>query len=265
MCTETVLAVGAIGLCRHNTFTGLISQHIPFVMTLHIVVTFIHTTFVSKLSNDVMITNHSLLYQKYCPDVSSCITSCITSCISSAITQRDSWKHTTPWDIVGSGDISYKEASNLLSPNNHTITRDMTPWEGIGYGDVSYKGARDLLLLINQTLSPKSLIKSVEMLFPVSYSLDDLTQSAKTLCKEKSSEDTLNSPYQAHNTGTWNDTWGNAKQRTKQCPWSPHHNQCPEVRGKLHENLFGIKDKGRKILGDSSLKRKETGIKDIKR
>ena len=205
MCTETVLAVGAIGVSRHNTFMRLISQHIPVVMTLHMVVTFIHITCVSKLNNDVMITNHSLMYQKYCPDVSSCI----TTCISSAITQRDSWKHTTPWDIVGSGDISYKEASNLLSPNNHTITRDMTPWEGIGYGDISYKGARDLLSLINQTQSPKSLIKSVEM-FPnfISYSLGDHTQSVKPLymSEEKSNEDILSSPYQAHDTGARNDT-----------------------------------------------------------
>ena len=48
--------------------------------------------------------------------------------------------------------------------------RSDRPWEGIGYRDISYKGARDLLLLINQTLSPKSLIKSVEMLFPSSVS-----------------------------------------------------------------------------------------------
>ena len=98
----------------------LINQHILVVMTLHMKLIFIHVTqcAVSKLNTDVMITNHSLMYQKYCPDISSCI----TTCISSAITQRDSWKHTTPWDIVGSGDISYKEASNLLSPNNHTIT-----------------------------------------------------------------------------------------------------------------------------------------------
>ena len=162
MCTETVLAVGAVGLCRHNTFIRLISQHIPFVMTLHIVVTFIHTTFVSKLNNDVMITNHSLLYQKYCPDVSSCITSCITSCISSAITQRNDWKHTTPWDIQV-GNPSYINTCHYVICKPRQSDR---PWEGIGYRDISYKGARDLLLLINQTLSPKSLIKSVEMLFP---------------------------------------------------------------------------------------------------
>ena len=80
------------------------------------------------------------------------------------------------------------------------------------------------------------------------------------MCNEE-----LNSPHQAHNTDTWIDTWGNRKKRTRQCPWSPHHNQCPDVRGTLHENLFGIKDKERKTLGDSSLERKETGIKDIKR
>ena len=60
-----------------------------------------------------------------------------------------------------------------------------------------------------------------------------------------------------HDPGTQDDTTFG-----EQCPWPPHHNQCPDVRGTLHENLFGIKDKERKTLGDSSLKRKETGIKD---
>ena len=87
--------------------------------------------------------------------------------------------------------------------------------------------------------------------------LVDHTQSVKPLhvSEEKSNEDTLNSPYQAHDTGARNDTWG-------KCPWLPHHNQCPEVHGKLHGILLGIKDKKRKTLGDSFLKRKETGIKD---
>ena len=98
-------------------------------------------------------------------------------------------------------------------------------------------------------------------MFPnfISYSLGDHTQSVKPLymSEEKSSEDTLNSSYQAHDTGTWNDTWG-------KCPWLPHHNQCPEVHGKFHEILLGIKDKKRKTLGDNFLKRKETGLKDYK-
>ena len=45
MCTESILSVGAVGPCRHNTFIGLASQHIPFVMTLHILMTFIHTIY----------------------------------------------------------------------------------------------------------------------------------------------------------------------------------------------------------------------------
>ena len=100
MCAETILAVGAIGVSRHNTFMRLISQHIPVVMTLHMVVTFIHITCVSKLNTDVMITNHSLMYQKYCPDVSNCITICISSAITHTALcnprQRDGWEHMTP-------------------------------------------------------------------------------------------------------------------------------------------------------------------------
>ena len=157
MCTETVLAVGAIGLCRHNTFMRLISQHIPVVMTLHMVLTFIHITCVSKLNTDVMITNHSLMYQKYCPDVSSCI----TTCISSAITQRDGWRHMTPWELVGSRDISYKGASNLLSLNNHTspkpLIKTVEITRLIGSGDISYKGASNLLSLNNHTQHPYHL------------------------------------------------------------------------------------------------------------
>merc|ERR1712240_942818 len=147
-----------------------------------------------------MITKHSLMDQRYGPDVSNCISSVIT--------------HMAP----------------LYNPRQRDGLRHRTPWEGIGYGDISYKGASDLLSLINQTQSPKSLIKSVEI-FPnfISYSLGDHTQSVKPfyMSEEKSSEDTLNSPYQAHDTGTRNDTWG-------KCPWSPHHNQCPEVHGKLN-------------------------------
>ena len=138
----------------------------------------------------------------------------------------------------------------------------MTPWEGhtrlIGLGDISYKGASDLLSLNNHTQSPKSLIKSVEI-FPkfISYLLVDHTQSVKPLhvSDEKNNEDTLNSPYQAHDTGTWNDTGG-------KCQWLPNHNQCPDVHGKPHETLLGLKDKKRKTLGDNFLKRKEIGIKD---
>ena len=116
-----------IGLYRHNTSTGLFSQHIPFVMTLHILVTFIHTAIVSKLSNDVMITNHSLLYQKYCPDVSSCI----TSCISSANSQRNGWKHMTPWDIQVSNP-SYVNTCHYIICNPSQVAvyiHTKTPWE----------------------------------------------------------------------------------------------------------------------------------------
>ena len=219
----------------------LINQHILVMMTLHMKLTFIHVTqgaYVSKLNTDVMITKHSLKYQKYCPDVSNCITICISSAITHTALcnprQRDGCGHMKldTWEVtrlIGSGDISYKGASNPLSLNNHTQ-------------------------------SPKSLIKSVEI-FPkfISYLLVDHTQSVKPLhvSEEKSNEDTLSSPYQAHDTGARNDTWG-------KCPWLPHHNQCPEVHGKLHEILLGLKDKKRKTLGDNFLKRKETGLKDYK-
>ena len=155
-----------------------INQHIPVMMTL----TFIHVrstqcACVSKLNTDVMITNHSLVDQRYGPDVSNYISSVITNMAPLCNPrQRDSWRGLTLY-----------HTDPLCIPRQ----RDR-PWEGIGYGDISYKGARDLLSLINQTLSPKSLIKSVEIPNFISYSLGDLTQSAKTLCKEKSSEDTLN-------------------------------------------------------------------------
>ena len=44
------------------------------------------------------------------------------------------------------------------------------------------------------------------------------------------------------------------------------HNQRPEVYGKLHEILFGLKETSnkRRALGDNSLKRKEIGLKDYK-
>ena len=131
----------------------LLNQHILVMMTLHMTLTFIHfrsTQYacVSKLFIDVMITKHSLVDQRYGPDVSNCISSVIA--------------HMAP----------------LCNPRQRDDRRHMTSWEGIRYGDISYKGARDLLLLINQTLSPKPLIKSVETSFPSYVSLGDLTTSA---------------------------------------------------------------------------------------
>ena len=210
----------------------LISQHILVVMTLHMILTFIHITCVSKLNTDVMITNHSLMYQKYCPDVSNCITICISSAITHTALcnprQRDGGRYVTPWELIKTVEITRL----------------------IGAVDTVTKGHA---IPCHWTITPKSLIKSVEI-FPNIHLLllVDHTQSVKPLhvSEEKSNEDTLSSPYQAHDTGARNDTWG-------KCPWLPHHNQCPEVHGKLHEILLGLKDKKRRALGDNFLKRKE--------
>ena len=121
---------------RHNKRINMkpINQHIPIMMTL----TFIHVrstqcACVSKLNTDVMITKHSLVDQRYGPDVSNCISSVIAHMAPLCNPrQRDGWRHITPmtpWGghtrLIGSGDISYKGASagtshfNLLSLNNH--------------------------------------------------------------------------------------------------------------------------------------------------
>ena len=155
----------------------VITQHILVMMTLLMKLTFtIHVRIakyacVSKLSADVVITKHSLVDQKYCPDVSKWKSQHIHGdCISSAIT------HTAP----------------LCNPRHRDGYMHMTPWEGhtrlIRSGGISYKGASagtshfDLQSLNNHTQPPKSLIKSVEM-FPnlISYLLVNHTQSVKPL------------------------------------------------------------------------------------
>ena len=120
-----------------------INQHIPIMMTL----TFIHvrSTQCACVRNiDVMITN-----QRYGPDVSKYTSSVITLTASLCNRKNGSWR-----------DLTLFHTDPLCNPRQSD-----RPWEGIGYGDISYKGARDLLSLINQTQSPKSLIKGVEM-FP---------------------------------------------------------------------------------------------------
>ena len=107
---------------------------------------------------DVMITN-----QRYGPDVSKYTSSVITLTASLCNRKNGSWR-----------DLTLFRTDPLCNPRRQSDR----PWEGIGYRDISYKGARDLLLLINQTLSPKPLIKSVETSFPSSVSLGDLTTSA---------------------------------------------------------------------------------------
>ena len=284
---------------RHNMRINLkpINQHIPVMMTL----TFIHVrstqcACVSKLNTDVMITKHSLVDQRYGPDVSNCISSVIAHMAPLCNPrQRDSWRHMTPYHTAplcnprqrdGWRHMTSCHTAPLCNPRlrdswrymtpchtaplcnlrqrdgwRHMTSCHMTPWEGhirqIGLESLSNHTQRSESLK-NHTQPPKSLIKSVEI-FPksISYRLVDHTQSVKPLhvSEEKSNEDTLNSPYQAHDTGTRNDTWG-------KCPWLPHHNQCPEVHGKPHEILFGLKDNKNRAVGDNFSKRKEIGIKD---
>ena len=131
--------MGAIKLwVRHNTFMRIsmkvITQHILVMMTLHMKLTFtIHVrtaqcACVSKLSTDVVITKHSLVDQKYCPDVSKWKSQHIHGdCISSAIThtallcnpshQADGYVHMTPWEghtrLIGSDVISYKGTTHF--------------------------------------------------------------------------------------------------------------------------------------------------------
>ena len=213
---------------RHNTFMRinmkLINQHILVMMTLHMTLTFIHVrstqyACVSKLSTDVMITKHSLVDQKYCPDVSNCISSAITHMAPLCNPrQRDGWRHMTPWGghtrLIGSGDISYKGAS---AGTSHF----------------------DLQSLNNHTQPPKSLIKSEEM-FPnfISYLLVNHTQSVKPLhVSEEENHHKLKctSPRVPNDKGVGNDTTGDM------CHWLPkdgllpHHNQCPEIHDKMCE------------------------------
>ena len=131
-----------------------INQHIPIMMTL----TFIHvrSTQCACVRNiDVIITN-----QRYGPDVSK-YQLCHTLTASLCNRKNDSWRNLT-----------------LFRTDPLCNSRSDRPWGGDPWQGISYNGARDLLLLINQTLSPKPLIKSVETSFPSSVSLGDLTTSA---------------------------------------------------------------------------------------
>ena len=129
----------------------------PIIMTLTFI--YVRSTQCACVRNvDVMITN-----QRYGPDVSNYTNSVITLMASLCNPrQSDIWRNLT---LIHTDPLCNPRQSDR-------------PWEGIGYGDISYKGARDLLLLINQTLSPKPLIESVETSFPSSVSLGDLTTSA---------------------------------------------------------------------------------------
>ena len=161
----------------------LISQHILVVMTLHMILTFIHNTCVSKLNTDVMITNHSLMYQKYCPDVSNCITICISSAITHTALCNPRQRRLEAHDTIGR---SYK--ANWVGVTDHTQRPES---------------------LSNQTQPPKLLIKSMEIPNINSCLLVDHTQSVKPLhvSEEKSNEHTFISPYEAHDTGDREDTW----------------------------------------------------------
>ena len=250
ICTDTTHGMGAVSCDLSMAFWA--DQRTYVMLTRHIIAiivvvnqTFLH--FGVKQCADVSEQGPQLgadqRTQTHCDDVSihgDSVSDEITQLTHVAphgnLTQNDGYLHTTttPWEVraklIGSAGVSYKRTTHF-----------------------------DPQSLNNYTQPPKSLNKSVEMLPKIHLLLlVDHTQSVKPLhvSEEKSNEDTLSSPYQAHDTGARNDTWG-------KCPWLPHHNQCPEVHGKLHGILLEIKDKKRKTLGDSFLKRKETGIKDL--
>ena len=144
-----------------------INQHIPVMMTL----TFIHVrstqcACVSKLNTDVMITKHSLVDQRYGPDVSNCISSVITHMAPLCNPrQRDSWRYMTPYHTAPPCNPRQRDSWR------HMTSCHTAPWEGhrtIGLESLSNHTQRSESLK-NHTQPPKSLMKSVEI-FPKSIS-----------------------------------------------------------------------------------------------